>query len=221
MVEIQRDPNTSEPGDFQGHASVVPLDDLMLQEVHHRTANFLTLLMIFLRTEFAKLGREDAKIILADCERRILATSELHRFSCLGWHVEMSTQDHLQALCSLLTKAILAPLDIRCHVSLADGQLSSRKLQLLGLVIAELVTNAAKHGFCGRPGGDVHITVERRDHRWSCIVSDNGCGLGNSYRGLGSQLLDRLIEALGGEARVHSASSGTTKTIYFFDPPTL
>jgi hypothetical protein len=47
---------------------------------------------------------------------------------------------------------------------------------LLGLIIAELVTNAAKHAFHGRNGGLVRAALFNINESWVCVVSDNGVG---------------------------------------------
>jgi CheY-like chemotaxis protein len=47
-----------------------------------------------------------------------------------------------------------------------------------GLIVNELVTNALKHAFVFRPGGDIRVELQKMDeHRLVLRVSDNGVGL--------------------------------------------
>jgi CheY-like chemotaxis protein len=47
-----------------------------------------------------------------------------------------------------------------------------------GLIVNELVTNALKHAFVFRPGGDIRVELQKMDeHRLLLRVSDNGVGL--------------------------------------------
>ena len=73
-----------------------------------------------------------------------------------------------------------------------------RCCERLGLVIAELVTNAAKHAFHGRDDGLVRVELINRINSWVCIVSDNGIGTVMAPLGVGSKILERLVGALDG-----------------------
>jgi two-component sensor histidine kinase len=67
----------------------------------------------------------------------------------------------------------------------------------LGLVITELVTNAAKHGFRGRNEGLVRVELINKIDSWVCIVFDKGVGAGTASMGVGTKIIEQLVRALG------------------------
>ena len=185
---------------------------LLLREMHHRFANTLTVLMSMLHDEFARtptLG--DA---LDRCEARIVAFGNLHSSLLIGaandW---ISVQNYIENLCEALSDALLKPLGIRCEVFTDDGEFPCERCEQLGLVIAELVTNAAKHGFRGRNKGLVRVELINKIDFWVCIVSDNGDGSGVASAGVGTKILERLVRALGGNFVRSSGRHGTSVTV--------
>jgi two-component sensor histidine kinase len=91
----------------------------------------------------------------------------------------------------------------------------AEKCEFLGMVITELVLNAAKHAFPGNISGCVRIEIVERDERWYCTVSDNGIGISKNSPGSGSQIADGLVDALGGQLTVCTGPNGTAVSITF------
>jgi two-component sensor histidine kinase len=184
---------------FQGFDLVTPQTDhlvlrqsdefLLLREMHHRLANTLTVLTSVLWDEFAQYKSPEVRTSLARCEARIVAFANLHRNLVVGAaHDWISVQSYVEQLCEALTEALLKPLGVRCEVYARAVEFPSERYELLGLVIAELVTNAAKHAFHGRSGGLVKIALFKgHDDSWRCVVSDNGVGPVTASPGVGSK----------------------------------
>ena len=209
---------------FQGYDLPAPQADrlvlcqsdefLLLREMHHRLANTLTMLTSVLWHEFARYESPELRTSLARCEARIVAFGNLHRNLVVGAeHDWISVQNYIEHLCEALSDALLRPLGIRCEV-LADAvELSSGRCELLGLVIAELVTNAAKHAFHGQSSGLVRVALINRNDSWVCVVSDNGVGTATASVGVGSKILKQLVRALGGNLVRRSGRYGTSVTV--------
>ncbi|MBV5325245.1 MAG: sensor histidine kinase, partial [Rhodospirillaceae bacterium] len=73
-----------------------------------------------------------------------------------------------------------------------------------GLIINELVTNAAKHAFKERPSGTISVTIHGVDGRLQARVFDDGVGLPPDFdpastSTLGMQLVVQLTRQLRGE----------------------
>jgi two-component sensor histidine kinase len=90
--------------------------------------------------------------------------------------------------------------------------LPSNCCERLGLVITELVTNAAKHAFHGRDDGLVRVELVNKIDSWVCIVSDNGVGTTMAPLGIGSKILKQLVGALGGTI-VRKSECGDTSVV--------
>ena len=184
---------------------------LLLREMHHRLANTLTVLTSVLRREFTRSASPQFEDSLARCEARIIAFSNLHRSLVVGaandW---VSVQHYFEHLCQALSEALLEPLGIRCEVSADAGELQSERCERLGLVITELVTNAAKHAFHGRDDSLVRVKLINGIDSWVCIVSDNGGGTAMAPLGIGSKILKQLVGALNGTLVIKSGHNGTS-----------
>ena len=169
---------------------------LLLREMHHRVANTFTILTSVLWREFARSASPELQDSLARCEARVIAFSNLHRSLVVGAaNDSVSVQCYIERLCQALSEALLKPLGIRCEVFADTGKLPSNRCQRLGLVITELVTNAAKHAFHGRDDGLVRVELINKIDSWVCIVSDNGVGDGAARNRIKtSQTVSRCFE---------------------------
>lgn len=180
-------------------------------------ANTLTILNSSLRLELATFKVPGLEEALRRHEKHVVAVADLHRF--LGRCPEafqISAESYFQPLCALLSKSILAPLGLHCEVSVDKGPMHAEKCEFLGMVITELVLNAAKHAFPGNISGCVRIEIVERDERWYCTVSDNGIGISKNSPGSGSQIADGLVDALGGQLTVCTGPNDTAVSITFF-----
>jgi two-component sensor histidine kinase len=187
---------------------------LLLREMHHRHANTLMVLSSLLRREFGLTTSPDLQASLERYEARIVAFGNLHRSLIVGAQYDwVSVQSYVENLCQALSEAILKPLGVRCDVFADAGETTGDWCERLGLVIAELVTNAAKHAFQGRNNGVVRVELINRSDSWICIVSDNGVWIGTASRGAGSKILKQLVGALGGDLALKSAPDGTSAVV--------
>jgi hypothetical protein len=64
---------------------------------------------------------------------------------------------------------VLGPLGLRCETFIVNSFLSVEKCELLGLIVAELVMNAAKHAFPGETRGRVRIEIGVCQAYWRCL----------------------------------------------------
>ena len=187
--------------------------DLLLRETHHRMKNMLTLLGVWLRADFISTAPADLPKAIDGFERRILAFGRLYDLLSNGSDRRYtSVGDYVGSLSLALTAAILEPRGIRCESTIGEGFLESKRCERLGLIITELVTNAAKHGFPNKQPGLIRIEVLYRDDCWYCTVKDSGVGA-RGARGVGGRIVDDLARSIGGHAKANSNSDGTTITV--------
>jgi two-component sensor histidine kinase len=185
-----------------------------LRELHHRIANTFSVLTSVLRRDFASPISPEFQRSLDRYESRIVAFGRLHRSLMIGAVSDyISVQYYVEHLCKDLSTAILEPIGVRCEVRADAGELLGERCELLGLVIAELVTNAAKHAFHERSDGLVRVELIRIDDGWLCIVSDNGDGMDMESPGVGSKIVGQLTRALGGHCVKTSGQRGTSVAI--------
>ncbi len=183
---------------------------LLLREMHHRLANMLTLLASAVRHEFSVSVSHDVSQSLARCEARIVGFAKLNRALAIGAvDRRISLRCYVERLCEALSEALLGPFGIRCEVFVDAAELPAAQCERLGLVISELVMNAAKHGFHGRKDGGVRVEIQKESGAWVCIVADNGVGTKSAPSGIGSEIVKQLVDSIGGTLVQSSGPDGT------------
>ncbi len=131
----------------------------------------------------------------------------------------MDAGAHLAQLCHALCAAHLAPLGVRCEVRIESAVLPREVCRTLGLIVVDLITNAAKHAFTGQAGGQVWVTLRRGERGWICQVADNGGGRGGEFGGgAGLKLVHSLAATLGAKLEIRSDDGGMTTTVRLPDP---
>jgi two-component sensor histidine kinase len=193
---------------------------LAAQEANHRFLNTLTALNGLLRTDFGGFADPAVREAVGLFSSRILAFATVHRtLSDAAGEGLVDAPAYLARLCAELCAAHLAPRGLHCDFRADTGTLPREACQTLGLIIVELVTNAAKHAFSGRAGGRITVCLRRSAEGWVCVVADNGRGLPDGAGGgQGMTLIRGLAKRLGGELRVHSDGGGLVVALSLPDP---
>ena len=187
---------------------------LFLREMHHRLANTMTVLTSVFRRDFVLSASPSLRELAQPIKSRIVAFSNLHRSLTVGVAGDrVSVQCYVENLCKALSEAVLEPLGVHCEVSADVGELSGERCELLGLVIAELVINASKHAFRERQDSQIRVEVIQKANSWLCVVSDDGDGLNAGLLGVGSKILNQLVQTLGGKVARKSGHNGTTVVV--------
>jgi two-component sensor histidine kinase len=184
--------------------------ELLLREAYHRLKNTLALLGAWLRLDLVSAKAADFPEVVDQFENRILGFCKL--YDLLSNEPEddvTSVANYIERLCRALTAAILEPTGLRCEWTIQHGVLASNKCQRLGLVIAELVTNAAKHAFPDHNAGLIRVEAWYLDGFWHCTVADNGIGMTNSLQGSGGRIVEDLVKSIRGHAVIESDHNGT------------
>ena len=200
------------------HALAEPDPQLLAREANHRFLNTLAALHGLLHDDFDGFSDPLVRDAVTVFASRIHALANVHRR--LGEAPAESVIDaaaHLTRLCQGLCAAHLAPRGVRCEMRVEPAVLPREVCRNLGLIVVELVTNAAKHAFVGRTGGQVWVTLRRGERGWICQVADNGAGLRAGPRG-GLKLARGLAAILSADLDIRSDAGGVTATVRLPDP---
>src|SRR3984893_723064 len=201
-----------------------PVEELLRIETHHRLMNTFAILCVILERE---LSTSDPRSRVAlDRSVRIISAHSRWR-GCLSPGTPrgpVALGEYVAKLSRCLSEAVLEPMDVTCDAVTDEGFMPAVQAERLGLVLCELVINAAKHGFPHKRAGMVRIEVARQDHGWCCTVTDNGGGFPDALpaSSLGTQILGALVCRMNGRMIVQSTAEGTTVTLLFpLAPATL
>jgi len=97
--------------------------------------------------------------------------------------------------------------------------LDAKRIQTLGIIINELLTNTMKYAFEGRTSGLVSVGAKELEGNITITVEDDGIGLPETVSfdnnsGFGLQLVQALTEQLDG--RIHIERLNGTKIVIEF-----
>src|SRR3984893_16240036 len=191
-----------------------PVEELLRIETHNRLMTTCAILCAILERELNTTDPR-SRVALDRSVRIISAHGALHRFLALETQRSpVALGEYITKLSRCLSEAVLKPMDVICEVIADEGFMPAVQAERLGLVLCELLINAAKHGFPHKRTGLVRIEVARQDQGWCCTVTDNGGGFRDAVpaAGLGTQILEGLVRRLNGRMIVQSTAEGTTLT---------
>lgn len=179
--------------------------DVLLAEVHHRVKNNLQAIVGLMHLMGAHQRGKRMEESFAELERRVHAMALVHETIYRSSNLDaVDMHAYLESLGEVLRMSGVTSARVTVHVFARGVVLDLDTAVRCGLVVNELVSNALKHAFRGRPRGDVAISLAQLDRdRYVLEVADDGVGLPgaldlDSDETLGLRLVDGLARQMGG-----------------------
>ena len=174
--------------------------EVMAKEIDHRVMNSLQLVSSLLMLQSRELGASEAAGELALAAGRVSAIARVHQHIYLSESVESTDcTQYLKRLCHDLSGMLRSEILGDIVVEGVDCEIPTARIVPIGLIVNELVTNAAKQG-----AGTIKVSL-RDDvaEGYSLSVSDDGAGLPadfapSSSGGLGMKVVSALVRQLDG-----------------------
>jgi two-component sensor histidine kinase len=214
-------------------ASISPeTSDTRLREAHHRIANNLALIAGFVRLQTSKVAKAgepltatEACLLLEEVGVRIQTVGRLHHL--LGANAGAARVDlgeYLHSVCGVLSESVCVhrSIELACDASPCD--FPPEGAALLGLIIAELVTNSVKYAHPAGIPGRIDVRCRRTsDDTLILTVADDGVGLPDGFDarvngGLGMRVIRSLADQLHAVLDFDSGPLGLTVTVAAPDP---
>jgi two-component sensor histidine kinase len=177
--------------------------DLLLRELDHRMKNNFQTVVALISLQQQRVADPAARDALGEALARVMSISEAHGNLYAASHsvgaVDMSA--YLSALCANLADALFRGGAIRLECRAETGPLDRDRAVALGLIVNELVTNAAKHAFADGAAGRVSVVFEQGPRGFRLVVEDDGRGLPPDYAKSRHGLGRGLVEAFTRQAR--------------------
>jgi two-component sensor histidine kinase len=189
--------------------------EIMAREIDHRVMNSLQFISGMLNMQSRRSKMSNPAEELQQASMRVAAIARVHRNFYMSEAAEtVECGPFVVRLCNDL-ESILGK-SIKAHVG--GGMVSTAKIAPIGLIVNELVTNAAKHG-----AGLIDVSYEIDETFHQIRVCDEGVGppadldLTGTSGGLGMTVIAVLAGQLGGEVRLapHPANNGSCITVRF------
>ena len=189
---------------------------LYVGELLHRIANEYASAISLASGLAARSSSAEAREALReviDHLHALAATHNLLRPPLRNGIVDLS--GNIAQLCSAMASAGLEKRGIRFHLALTETiTVEEKQCWHASLIIAELVTNAARHASLSW-GGRVSVSIGSTSERIICRVRDSG-SCGTTFNpGLGSLLVNALANGIHGRIERQFDSSGMAVTLSF------
>jgi two-component sensor histidine kinase len=184
--------------------------ELMAREIDHRVMNSLQLISGLLQLQSRMMGDAEAAGQLAIAATRVAAVARVHQHFYLSELVDRTeAKQYLERLCADLTRMLGPELSDAIRVVGDACSVPTKQIVPLGLIVNELVTNAAKHG-----GGSITVSIASAEGGGTSLaVSDEGEGVPDGFEpqggaGLGMRVVCTLVKQLAGRLSVDRNPDG-------------
>jgi two-component sensor histidine kinase len=196
--------------------------EILLREIHHRVKNNMQILTSLLRLQTRQADSQELRDVLQESEARIRSMGLLHEKL---YQSESVSRIEMHGYLRTLTGEL-------CRVNTPQGTRREIKLNVhgvfmgldtalpCGLMITELVTNALKYAFPGRPEGTIYVSMgSTGEGHYQLVVWDDGVGMKADFdianaTSLGMRLVKMLTDQLNGTL-TFDCTQGTRVTITF------
>jgi two-component sensor histidine kinase len=174
------------------------MERVLLHELIHRINNEFSSLIGAVSRTAARSVNHEVKVALAHIIELLCHYAELHRALQMperDTHIDAAA--YLENLCLSITRSKLDGKKIDLVLTASPLRLPSERCWRLGMIVYELVTNAARHAF-GYGNGQVRVQLSRAGKLVECRVADNGSAPTSVRRGRGLKIVDELVKGLDG-----------------------
>lgn len=172
--------------------------DHLLREVNHRVQNSLQLVQAFLSLQAHSTEIPAVAADLGEAQRRLSAVALVHRRLYQADQVEIvDLSRYLEELVDDMTAALGPEWQQGLRLDLAPVLISADRAVHVGLILTELIINANKYAYDGKPG-PLAISVDEHRDKFRLIVADQGTGKTRARIGFGTRMMDAMVQRLKG-----------------------
>jgi len=182
--------------------------ELILREVHHRIKNNMNTIYGLLSLQAATLAEPAAIAALNDAGGRVKSMMTLYgKLYQSPEFNKISVAIYLPTLIHEIVGNFPNSGSVKITPHIDDFIMDVQKIQPLGIIINELLTNIIKYAFVGRDSGSITVSVTERNGQVTVIIEDDGNGIptgidfGHST-GFGLMLVDGLTKQINGKIRI-------------------
>lgn len=196
--------------------------EAMLREVNHRVGNSLQLVSSFITLQGRTIRDPTALEAFRATQARIEAVSRVHRQLYTSDNMgRVELDSYLTGLVDELRQS-LCPGERACSLTVEAEPLttSTDRTVAVGVLVAELVTNAVKYAYPDG-GGEIRVRLVRDgDNRARLTVEDDGVGVGEGTAtpkgtGLGKTIIAAMARDLRTEVAYVYGPAGLSASLVF------
>jgi two-component sensor histidine kinase len=188
---------------------------VLLHELDHRIINEFASAISAVSLAAARTQNDEVKGALRAIAQLLHHYADVHRalqVPTLDTLVDASA--YLRQLCLSISRSKLDYRGIRLLLVAEPLRLESDRCWRLGMILHELVNNAARHAFASG-SGRIRVELASAGTFVECRVLDNGSAAAGVQPGRGFKIISELAKGLGGRFEQSFGSRGSTFVITF------
>jgi two-component sensor histidine kinase len=188
---------------------------LLLREFTHRINNDFASAISVVSLAAARSPNNEVKAALSAVQDRLQSYATVHRALQMPDHgMQIDAASYLRQLCRAISRSKLECRGIRLVLATQSLRMDSEACWRLGMIVSELVTNAARHAF-GEGGGEIRVELRQSQSFVECCIADDGAAAAPICPARGLKIVEALIEGLDGRIEQRSSSRGTMWVLSF------
>ncbi len=197
--------------------------DVLLKEVHHRVKNNMQIISSILNLQSSYVTDAYTLALLKESQNRIKTMAYIHESLYQNKSfTSVNFSEYIQTLSrNIIQSYVISSEKIDLVLNLEKMRLNLDLSIPAGLIINELITNAIKHAFPNTMKGKILLNLKSENNTVCIEVIDNGVGIPpemdyNNTPTLGLQLVNTLIDQVGGKIKFNSKKDFGTQVLIKF-----
>ena len=178
--------------------ALIPQEHVLLHELNHRINNEFAAAIGVVTVAAARSSNDEAKAALTGVAELLHRYADVHRLLQMpDCDTLVDAAVYLRQLCLSISRSTLDASEISLVLSAQSLRLQAERCWRLGMIVHELISNAARHAFENR-GGAIRVAVWQDGAFVKCSVQDSGSMTTSIAPGHGLKIVNSLSRALGG-----------------------
>jgi two-component sensor histidine kinase len=192
-----------------------PEEWLLFREYTHRVNNEFTSAISAISVAAMRSVSGEVKAALAAVIDRLENYARVDRALRMPEQAtSIDAASYLRQLCLAISRSKLDFKNIKLVLVERPLVINSERCWRLGMIVSELIANAARHAFHQR-GGTITVELSSTMSFVECRVTDDGTAEANIRPGHGLQIVQALAKGLNGKIRQHFEPEGSTSVLSF------
>jgi len=188
---------------------------LFMYELTHRLNNEFASVISAISLTAARSRNREVRDALIGVTELLHHSADVHRALRMPEnHNDIDAGTNIERLCQSLRRSKLNSLNIALLIEARPVRMPADRCWRLGMIVYELITNAARHAFAGT-GGEIRVGLGRSGSFVKCKVVDSGSAPPNIRAGRGLRIIEELVQSLDGTFIQEFGKRGSISIITF------
>ncbi|MBR0845755.1 sensor histidine kinase [Bradyrhizobium liaoningense] len=186
----------------------VRAERLLLRELAHRTDDELALAIDLVTKAIDGCDGAEVRAALASVQDRLENHARLHHaLQMPQFTTTVDLAAYLQQLCRSISRSSLEGEGIALSLLVQPLKIDSERCWLLGMIVFELITSAARH-VSHSEAGEIRLELWGTATSISCCITDNGFSGESRFREEDRSIVETFVAHLGGMVDVCGGVDG-------------